>query len=134
LADPAYPGPPSELALALPQPGGVATDEIMVVSLADGATHIWRSPDPGSVYRLSWEDPLAARGEASSEHPRLLFDWVDATPAGRAARLRSGLWLLDPRAGGTSLMSSRLLIPASVRVGALRGRLIQMCPGSGYVK
>ena len=110
----------SELALALPQPGGVATDEIMVVSLADGATHIWRSPDPGSVYAMSWEDPLALPAEAWSGHPRLLFGWTDTARPHRTARQRSGLRLLDPRAPGASLLRSRLLIPASVRVGTLR--------------
>jgi hypothetical protein len=110
----------SELALALPQHGGVATDEIMVVSLSDGATRIWRSPDPGSVYALSWEDPLALPGEAWSGHPRLLFGWTDAARPQRIARQRSGLRLLDPGSPGTSLLGSRLLIPASVRVGPLR--------------
>jgi Protein of unknown function (DUF4232) len=110
----------TELALALPQPGGVATDEIMAVALADGATRIWRSPDPGSVYAMSWEDPLALPGEAWSGHPRLLFGWTDSARARRTARQRSGLRLLDPGAPGTSLLGSRLLIPASARVGDLR--------------
>jgi Protein of unknown function (DUF4232) len=110
----------TELALALPQPGGVAADEIMVVSLADGATRIWRSPDPGLVYAMSWDDPLASPGETWSGHPRLLFGWTDSTRARRTTRQRSGLRLLDPRAPGTSLLGSRLLIPASARVGALR--------------
>jgi len=109
----------SELALALPQPGGVATDEIMVVSLSDGATRIWRSPDPGSVYAMSWEDPLALRQEVWSGHPRLLVGWADAARAHRVARQRSGLRLLDPAAPGTSLLGSRLVIPATVRVGTL---------------
>lgn len=110
----------TELALALPQPGGVAADEIMVVSLADGATRIWRSPDPGLVYAMSWDDPLASPGETWSGRPRLLFGWTDGTRARRTARQRSGLRLLDPRVPGTSLLGSRLLIPASARVGALR--------------
>jgi hypothetical protein len=110
----------SELALVLAQPGAVAANEIMVVSLADGATRIWRSPDPGSVYALSWEDPLAMPGEAWSGHPRLLFGWTDAARPRRTARQRSGLRLLDPGAPGASLLGSRLLIPASVRAGALR--------------
>lgn len=110
----------SELALALPQPGGVASGEIMVVSLVNGSVRIWRSPDPGWVYGLSWEDPLALPGEAWSGHPRLLFGWMDNAPDRQAARQRSGLRLLDPGVPGTSLLGSRLLIPASVRVGALR--------------
>ena len=109
-----------ELALALPQPGGAAADEIMVVSLADDATRIWRSPDPGSVYALSWEDPLALPQEVWSGHPRLLFGWTDAARAHRAARQRSGLRLLDPGAPGSSLLGSRLLIRASARAGTLR--------------
>jgi hypothetical protein len=110
----------SELALVLAQPGAVAANEIMVVSLADGATRIWRSPDPGSVYAMSWEDPLTLPGEASSGHPRLLFGWTDAARPQRIARQRSGLRLLDPSEPGTSLLGSRLVISASARAGALK--------------
>jgi hypothetical protein len=110
----------SELALVLPQHGVVASDEIMVVWLADGATRTWRSPDPGSVFALSWANPGALPHEAWSGHPRLLFGWTDGARSHPIARRRSGLWLLDAGAPGTSLLGSRLVIPASVRVGALR--------------
>jgi hypothetical protein len=110
----------TELALALPQAGGVATDEIMVVSLVNGATHTWPSPDPGSVYALSWANPGGLPQEAWSGHPRLLFGWTDTAPARRIARQRSGLRLLDPSSPGASLLGLHLLIPASVRAGALR--------------
>lgn len=110
----------SELALALPQRGVVASDEIMVVSLASGATRTWRSPDPGSVFALSWANPGASPVESWLGHSRLLFGWTDAARPHRVARQRSGLRLLDPAAPGTSLLDSRLVIPASVRVGTLR--------------
>jgi hypothetical protein len=110
----------SELALALPQHGVVASDEIMVVSLTSGATRTWRSPDPGSVFALSWANPGAWPVESWLGHPRLLFGWTDAARPTRVARQRSGLRLLDPAAPGTSLLGSRLVIPASVQVGALR--------------
>lgn len=110
----------SELALALPQHGVVASDEIMVVSLVNGATRTWRSPDPGSAFALSWANPGAVLHEAGSGHPKLLFSWTDNSRARRIARQRSGLRLLDPSAPGTSLLGSRLVIPASARAGTLR--------------
>ena len=104
----------TELALALPQPGGVATDEIMVVSLTDGATRAWRSPDPGSVYAMSWEEPFALPGEAWSGHPRLLFGWTDSRTVSpdRAAAFRA------PVAGsaGARHQPARFA-PADPRVG-----------------
>jgi hypothetical protein len=110
----------SELALALPQRGATATDEIMVVSLATGSVRTWRSPDPGEIYGLSWADPGSSPARAWAGHDRLLFGWNDTAPARQSARPRSGLRLLDTTAPGTSLLGSRLVIPASARVGALR--------------
>jgi len=110
----------SELALALPQRGATATDEIMVVSLVTGSARTWRSPDPGMVYGLSWADPGSSPSRAWAAHDRLLFGWNDTARTGQSARRRSGLRLLDTTAPGSGLLASRLVIPASARVGALR--------------
>lgn len=111
----------TELALALPQGGGTSvTSDIMVVSLVTGATHTWRSPDPGFVTAMSWADPgsTPARGWAGDNE--LAFGWTDTAPGGRAAG-RSGLRLLDTAAPGSDLLRSRLLVSASDRAGTLTG-------------
>jgi hypothetical protein len=116
-------GSGSELALALPQRASAAeASEIMVVSLSTGAVHTLRSPDPGTIQGLSWADPgSAAQDPGWAGNDRLLFGWTDASPNRRIARQRSGLRLLDPATSGTDLLASRLVVPASVRVGGLRG-------------
>jgi Protein of unknown function (DUF4232) len=123
----------SELALALAQPGNAAEDdEIMVISLVTGSVHVWRSPDPGSVSGMSWADPGSSPATAWAANNRLLFGWTD-NRAGRAARRRSGLRLLDTTAPGTNLLASRLLIPASVRVGGLTGLAYPLINSAGTV-
>jgi hypothetical protein len=109
----------SQLAMALPQPGAAGTDEIMVVSLVTGSVRTWRSPEPGAVWDLSWADPGSSPATAWANNNRLLVNWVATTRAGQIARQRSGLWLLDVAAPGTSLLASRVLIPATVRVAGL---------------
>jgi hypothetical protein len=109
----------SELAMSLSQPGKGTAGQIMVVSLVTGSVRTWRAPDPGTVQGLSWADPGSSPATSWAGNDRLLFGWTDASPDRRVARERSGLRLLDPGAPGTDLLASRLLIPASVRVGAL---------------
>jgi hypothetical protein len=122
----------SELALALAPTNAAEDDEIMVVSLVTGSVHIWRSPDPGSVSGMSWADPGSSPATAWAGNNRLLFGWTD-NRAGLAARQRSGLRLLDTTAPGTNLLSSRLLIPASVRVGGLTGLAYPLINSAGTV-
>lgn len=90
----------SRLALALTAAGGTA--KIVVVSLVTGSTRSWVSPGPGLVTGLSW-----------AGNTRLTFTWTDTS--------RAGLRQLGTTGPGTSLLGSRLLIPASVRFGTLRG-------------
>lgn len=97
----------SGLALALTVAGGTA--KIVVVSLVTGSTRTWVSPGPGLVTGLSW-----------AGNTRLTFTWTDPSRAGLTAK-RSGLRQLDTARPGTSLPGSRLLIPAAVRFGTLRG-------------
>ncbi len=122
----------SELALALAPTNAAQNDEIMVVSLVTGSVHIWRSPDPGSVKGMSWADPGSSPATAWAGNNRLLFGWTD-NRAGRAARQRSGLRLLDTTAPGTNLLASRLLIPASVRVGGLAGLAYPLINSAGTI-
>jgi hypothetical protein len=89
--------------------------EIMTVSLVTGQTHVWRSPGASTIWALSWADPGSSPAIAWAGHDELLFGWTDPV-----ARQRSGLRLLDTTAAGTSLLSSRLLVSASVRAGPLR--------------
>lgn len=93
----------SELALALTRHG---LARIMVVSLVSGATRTWTAQVPGSVTGLSWARPR-----------KLAF--VFGADSGRPGR--SGLRLLDTSAPGSDLLGVPLLIPASVRLGALHG-------------
>jgi hypothetical protein len=109
----------SLLALAPRGPG--RTGEIMVVSLVTGSVRTWRSPEPGAVWDLSWADPGSSPATAWAPSNRLLFSWVATAPGGQIARQRSGLRLLDVTAPGTNLLASRVLVPASVRVGGLTG-------------
>jgi hypothetical protein len=111
----------SELAVALPRLGGTVAEEIVVVSLTSGSTRTWRSPDPGIIAGLSWADPGSAPSRGWARDNQLAFVWTDATPGRGAAAKRSGLRLLDTTAPGSDLLASRLVIPASVRFGALRG-------------
>jgi hypothetical protein len=123
-----------ELALALPDRGATrSTNEIVVVSLVSGAIRTWHSRDPGYILDLSWADPGSspARGWAASS--RLAFTWTDTNPGRRAAAHRSGLRLLDTTAPGVDLLASHLLIPASVRFGALRGISYPLIAADGNV-
>ena len=121
----------SELALALAPTNAAQDDEIMVVSLVTGSVHTWRSPHPGGVSGMSWADPGSSPATAWAGNNRLLFDWTDA--ASGAGRQRSGLRLLDTTAPGTNLLASRLLIPASVRVGGLTGLAYPLINSAGTV-
>ncbi|HEV2370945.1 MAG TPA: DUF4232 domain-containing protein [Streptosporangiaceae bacterium] len=121
----------SELALALPQPGGNA--EVTVVDLVSGSMRTWRSPGPGSVTGLSWSDPGSSPAVTWTARNQLAFVWTASTP-GRAAASQSGLRMLalaGPR--GDLLGVSRLLIPATVRVGALRGLSDPLVSSGGTV-
>jgi hypothetical protein len=121
----------SQLALALPHNGSTA-GEITVVSLVTGATRTWQTPEPGLITALSWADPGSspARGWAASN--RLAFEWANARPS-QAARRLAGLRLLNTAAPGSSLLSSRLLIPGSVRFGALKGIISPLISAGGNV-
>jgi hypothetical protein len=83
-------------------PAGPVTSHVSVTTLATGATHTWSSAQ-GAALVVSWA------GDRT-----LAFDWQDA-----ASQARSGVRLLDTAATGTNPLSSRLLIPASTRTGAL---------------
>ncbi len=101
----------SELAISVnPSSSFTSRGEIVVVSLATGATRTWQSPDPGSADYLSW-----------AGNSRLAFDWMDHSRPDKAAAQRSGLRLLDTAAAGRNLLTARLLISASARFGSYTG-------------
>jgi hypothetical protein len=70
---------------------------------------------------MSWADPGSSPATAWAGNNRLLFSWAQFTPGGQIARQSSGLRLLNITAPGSSLLASRVVIPASVRVGGLTG-------------
>jgi len=83
-------------------PTGPVTGHISVTTLATGATRTWSSAH-GSADSVSWAGDRV-----------LAFDWQDLD-----GQARSGVRLLDTADRGDNLLSTRLLIPASTRTGAL---------------
>jgi hypothetical protein len=95
----------SKLAVAWLPPSyltGPAAGRISVTTLSTGATRTWSSAH-GSASTVSW----------AGDHT-LAFTWQDASQ-----EAQSGVRLLNTGAVGTSLLASRLLLPASVRVAGL---------------
>jgi hypothetical protein len=93
----------TKLAVAWQNGPASTSSHISVTTLATGATRTWTSTY-GSAATVSWA------GDRT-----LAFSWQDNHQA------RSGVRLLDTAATGTSLLASRLLIPASTRIAALSG-------------
>jgi Protein of unknown function (DUF4232) len=110
----------SSLALALTARGGGG--KIVVVSLVTGSTRRWVSPGPGLVTALSW-----------AGNSQLMFSWTNTARRTKPAMDHSGLRLLYTARPGTSLLSSRLLIAASVRFGTLRGISYPLASTGGTV-
>jgi hypothetical protein len=88
------------LAVAIQRAGG-QHGAVEVVTLATGAVRTWTTARAGLPTQLSWAD----RGH------ELGFFWQDDRPAATSA---AGLWALDTTAAGSSLMSGRRILPASV--------------------
>ena len=99
--------------LAVSDPGAIppARGQIVVVSLATGTARAWRASVPGGAESLSWAgDSLLA------------FDWMNPWRRNPATDPHAGVRLLDTSAPGRSLLAaSRLLIPASARLGSYTG-------------
>jgi len=96
--------------LAVAMPGAHGTAKILVVDLVSGPRTTWQSPIRGTVTRLSWAGNV-----------RLMLLW-NTTVGGVSAADRSGLRVLTTRKLlHGDMLRSRLLIPATVRFGALHG-------------
>jgi RNA polymerase sigma factor (sigma-70 family) len=93
----------SKLAVAWQNiPTGPERTHIDVSTLATGATRSWTSAS-GAASAVSWA------GQRT-----LAFEWQ-----GASSQAQSGVRLLDTAAAGRSPLSSRLLVPASTRIGSL---------------
>ncbi len=107
----------TDLALALAATGGTA--RIEVVSLVNGSTRTWKSRTRGAVTGLTWAGNV-----------NLAFTW-NATATSGSAAAQSGLRILDTGRSGGDLLSSKLLIPASVRFGSLSGIAYPLASADG---
>lgn len=95
----------SKLAVAWQNnPTGPVSSHISVTTLATGATRTWTSASGGA-------DSVSWAGDRT-----VAFSWQDTE-----RQARSGVRLLDTAAYGANLLATRLLIPASTRMGTLSG-------------